>query len=42
MGGWRMRSQITGFDDTRVQKGSVKTVAFDDNAFVDVPVLSAL
>lgn len=35
-------SQITGFDNANVQKGSVKTLAFDDKAFADVPTLGAL
>lgn len=35
-------SQITGFDSTDVQKGSVKKVAFDDSAFADVEVLKTL
>ncbi|KAE9012030.1 hypothetical protein PR002_g14916 [Phytophthora rubi] len=34
--------QITGFDDTNVQKGSLKSVAFDDDTFSTATVLEQL
>ncbi|POM70705.1 TKL protein kinase [Phytophthora palmivora] len=34
--------QITGFDDTNVQKGSLKSVAFDENTFETATVLEQL
>ena len=35
-------SQITGFVDTNVQKGALKAVTFDANAFATATVLEQL
>jgi hypothetical protein len=39
---WLPFSQITGFDDTNVQKGSLKSVAFDEDTFSTATVLEQL